>query len=282
MLDPVFQGKSFAAQYTSAAKISELYAQTLIDESGIAEFHHRPLIVLDNACGTGSVASVLSRTLNEQNRTSWQLTCGDLAGGMVEYTQHRMKTEGWHNAEAKIMNAQETGLPSAHYTHAFTAFAFNMFPDPKGALKECHRVLQPGGTLATSTWKHANWCTIMTPVVKTLQADLPYPTMEKINAMLNKGWDSESHVRAYFEQAGFKDVDISTVEKECTLPIQEFSEACKILLPYVLSRFWTQWQRDQYAAQLPETLLQYLKEEYGKDGLVPMKGVAIVAVGRKA
>jgi ubiquinone/menaquinone biosynthesis C-methylase UbiE len=72
---------------------------------------------------------------------------------MVEYTKQRMQAEGWNNAEAKIVNAQDTGLPSDHYTHVYTAFAFNMFPDYKAALKECFRVLQAGGTLSTSTWK---------------------------------------------------------------------------------------------------------------------------------
>jgi hypothetical protein len=33
-----------------------------------------------------------------------------------------MQAEGWNNAEAKIVNAQDTGLPSDHYTHVYTAF----------------------------------------------------------------------------------------------------------------------------------------------------------------
>ncbi|KAF7162433.1 hypothetical protein CNMCM5623_007724 [Aspergillus felis] len=281
MLEKVFHEKSFADQYTYGAKISELYAETLVDKSGIAKSHQRPLIILDNACGTGSISSTLQRTLDKRNKRSLKLTCGDLSEGMIEYTKQRMQDEGWNNAEAKIVNAQDTGLPSDHYTHVYTAFAFNMFPDYKAALKECFRVLQPGGTLATSTWQNANWCTIMKPAIATMPGNLPYPTMEEINTMLNKGWDSESEVRAEFEQAGFADVNVTTVAKQCLLPVQEFAGACKILLPYVLSKFWTQEQRVQYEADVPKHLMRYLEKEYGKDGLAPMKGVAIIATGRK-
>ncbi|GFF87487.1 ubiquinone/menaquinone biosynthesis methyltransferase ubiE [Aspergillus udagawae] len=281
MLEKVFREKSFADQYTYGAKISELYAETLVDTSGIAKSHQRPLIILDNACGTGSISSTLQRTLDKRNKRNLKLTCGDLSEGMVEYTKQRMQAEGWDNAEAKVVNAQDTGLPSDHYTHVYTAFAFNMFPDYKAALQECFRVLQPGGTLATSTWQNANWCTIMKPVIATMPGNLPYPTMEEINKMLNKGWDSESNVRVEFEDAGFTDVNVTTVAKQCLLPVQEFAEACKILLPYVLSKFWTQEQRGRYEAEVPEHLMGYLEKEYGKDGLAPMKGVAIIATGRK-
>jgi ubiquinone/menaquinone biosynthesis C-methylase UbiE len=122
MLEKVFHEKSFADQYTYGAKISELYAETLVAESGIAKSHQRPLIILDNACGTGSISSTLQRTLDRRNKRSLKLTCGDLSEGMVEYTKQRMQAEGWNNAEAKIVNAQDTGLPSDHYTHVYTAF----------------------------------------------------------------------------------------------------------------------------------------------------------------
>jgi ubiquinone/menaquinone biosynthesis C-methylase UbiE len=122
MLEKVFREKSFADQYTYGAKISELYAETLVDRSGIAKSHQRPLIIFDNACGTGSISSTLQRTLDKRNKRSLKLTCGDLSEGMVEYTKQRMQAEGWDNAEAKIVNAQDTGLPSDHYTHVYTAF----------------------------------------------------------------------------------------------------------------------------------------------------------------
>lgn len=33
-----------------------------------------------------------------------------------------MLQEEWHNAEVKIVNEQDNRVPSAHYTHLFTAF----------------------------------------------------------------------------------------------------------------------------------------------------------------
>lgn len=38
---------------------------------------------------------------------------------MVSITKDRIEEEGWNNAEAKVVDAQQTGLPSTHYTHIF-------------------------------------------------------------------------------------------------------------------------------------------------------------------
>lgn len=82
----------------------------------------KPLVVLDNACGIGVVSSALNRTLDDEAKKTWKLTCGDLSEGMLEYTKQRLVDEGWVNAETKVVDALNTGLPDAHYTHVFVSF----------------------------------------------------------------------------------------------------------------------------------------------------------------
>lgn len=120
-LSNMFQSKDFASRYRLAEKITGLFARPLINQSGIASYAKRP-VILDNACGTGVISSVLNSTLSDQIKKDWELTCGDLSQPMVEHTQQRAIEEGWHNTEVKIVNTQEMNLPSSYYTHIYTAF----------------------------------------------------------------------------------------------------------------------------------------------------------------
>jgi SAM-dependent methyltransferase len=124
----LFESDSFVSQYKTGEKITGAFARTLIGQSGILTESKtksqpdRPLVVLDNACGTGVVSSILHHGLDEQVRKQWTLTCGDISEGMLKYTRARVEEEGWLNVEVKRVDAQETGLPSERFSYMFTAF----------------------------------------------------------------------------------------------------------------------------------------------------------------
>lgn len=124
--EKLFKDNKFVKNYKTGERVTGQFAQALIDQSGlILESRNnpgRPLVVLDNACGTGIVSSLLHQQLNDKTKSNWKLTCGDISEGMLEYTKLRMEKEMWQNAETKIVDAQDTQLPDAHYTHVFTAF----------------------------------------------------------------------------------------------------------------------------------------------------------------
>ncbi|GAB1199386.1 hypothetical protein APSETT444_008733 [Aspergillus pseudonomiae] len=67
----------FAALYELGGGITELFAKELILQSGLTLSSQEPLVILDNACGTGAVSSVLHRTIGSDKKGNWQLTCGD-------------------------------------------------------------------------------------------------------------------------------------------------------------------------------------------------------------
>ncbi|KAL5337251.1 S-adenosyl-L-methionine-dependent methyltransferase [Aspergillus crustosus] len=272
---------TFAAQYRCLAGITDLFAKSLIDLSGIASSSLEPLVVFDNACGTGSVSSILYQTLDRAQTRDWQLTCGDMAQAMLSYTEQRVKDEGWPNTTTKIVDAQNTGLASAHYTHVFTAFAFNLFPDPAAALRECFRVLQPQGTLGISVWTQNNWFDLVRSAIVRLPGNLPYPTQEEINAMYNRGWDLPDSVRAYLDKGGFHDVNVHTVKKRMSMSLDGVVEACLMPAPFILDRFWTQEQRDQYAGLVPGAIRSHVEEVFGKDGLGYLEADALIAVAKK-
>lgn len=65
----------------------------------------KPLVVLDNACGTGLVSEQLLDILDESAKGGMKLVCGDLSEGMVNYVKEKIEEEGWKNAEAKVVDA---------------------------------------------------------------------------------------------------------------------------------------------------------------------------------
>lgn len=124
--EKLFKEDKFVKNYKTGERVTGQFAQALIDQSGLIlesqVTKDRHLVVLDNACGTGIVSSLLHHQLDDKVKSNWKLTCGDISEGMIEYTKLRMEKEKWQNAEIKLVDAQATHLPDAHYTYVFTAF----------------------------------------------------------------------------------------------------------------------------------------------------------------
>lgn len=122
----LFNDDKFIKAYSLGEKVTGQFAQLLVNQSGVVadskSHQDRPLVVLDNACGTGVISSVLHHDLDEQVKARWKLTCGDFSDGMLEYTRRRIDSEKWLNAEVKSIDAQDTKLPSEHFSHVYTAF----------------------------------------------------------------------------------------------------------------------------------------------------------------
>lgn len=124
--ETMFKDNKFVRNYKTGEHITGKFALSLLDQSGLVTKANNnpsePLVVLDNACGTGIVSSILHNKLDTAVKANWKLTCGDISPGMVEYTRGRMASESWQNAEVKTVDAQDTKLPSDHFTHVVTAF----------------------------------------------------------------------------------------------------------------------------------------------------------------
>lgn len=103
----LFADPKVAQRYKLAEPAISPFARELI----LQTFRHdvdkirQPLVVLDNACGTGLVSEQLLDILDESAKRGMKLVCGDLSEGMVNYVKEKIEEKGWKNAEAKVVDA---------------------------------------------------------------------------------------------------------------------------------------------------------------------------------
>jgi ubiquinone/menaquinone biosynthesis C-methylase UbiE len=125
-IETLFKSEAYASSFKRGEIVTRTFAESLVDQSKVAAESKanpdQPLVILDNACGTGVISSVLNTEVDVTVKNRWKLTCGDISPAVLAYTEHRMQQEGWENAETKILDAQKPDLPSDCYSHIFSGF----------------------------------------------------------------------------------------------------------------------------------------------------------------
>lgn len=114
-----------------------------------------------------------------------------------------------------------------------------------------------------------------------MPGNLPFPTVKEFLGCLNEGWDTESHTQSELEKAGFDNVQVTTVSQKMTVSVADVVQLVVGILPVVLSNFWTPKQREEHEKDVPVVLKQYLEEQYGPDGVVPLEPRVVIATGQK-
>lgn len=96
-----------AKLYKSGEHITGPPAKQLIQQAGLLhttlEF---PLIILDNAYGTGIVTHLLYKTLLEDSVNDLHLTCGDISPVMIATVQEMIDTNNWKGIKAQVVDGQ--------------------------------------------------------------------------------------------------------------------------------------------------------------------------------
>ncbi|KAF7169580.1 hypothetical protein CNMCM5623_002222 [Aspergillus felis] len=280
--EQLYQGKGILETYKVAEKITRYYAQDLVDLSGLPKTTQRPLAVLDLACGTGVIADALHATLASESQENWKLTCGDISAALASHVKRKISGHRWLNTSARVMDAQKTGLPSAHFTHVFVALAFTSFPDTYAAMNDVVRILQPGGTLTMSTWQQTEWLSILEAAVATIPGNLPFPTTKEFMSCTNAGWDTEEYVECRLKDAGFQKVQVTTVSKKFEVSVEDMMKIAEPVVPIITTKWWSAEQRERHEQEVVPVLKRYLEKTYGAGGLIPQEWVAVFATGQKA
>lgn len=105
---------------------------------------------------------------------------------------------------------------------------------------------------------------------------------EFLNAMGKGEWDNPSYVEKQLRERGFADIQAAPIAKTIDMgSAQEFAAALQPPLQLIMSRFWTEEQRQESSAKISPTLIKYLEDTAGKGITVNRQPEAIVVTARK-
>ncbi len=95
-------------------------------------------VALEIGCGTGLYSAVIAERAQH-------LTATDISAEMLARARARLQAYG--NVELKRADALQVPYPDAAFDVALVANLLHIVPAPSLILRECHRVLKPGGRL---------------------------------------------------------------------------------------------------------------------------------------
>ena len=104
--------------------------------------------VLDLASGVGDPALSIA----EHIAPSGSVTASDLGPGMISLAEELARSRGLTNIEFREANAESLPFAGESYDLLTCRFGIMFFPDLPKALRECFRVLKPGGHAAFVAW----------------------------------------------------------------------------------------------------------------------------------
>lgn len=81
-------------------------ASQLIQQAGLLESSESLLVILDNACGSGIITSLLHGTLEDNVKERTEFICGDISQRTVDAVQQRITDNCWQRTKAQIIDAQ--------------------------------------------------------------------------------------------------------------------------------------------------------------------------------
>lgn len=102
--------------------------------------------ILELAAGPGDLGLTAAQRVGPEGR----LISTDLSPAMVELARRRAADLGVTNAEFRVADATQTGLPAGSVDGVLCRWGYSLIPDVDTALAESRRVLRRGGRLALS------------------------------------------------------------------------------------------------------------------------------------
>ena len=104
--------------------------------------------ILDLASGSGQPSLALAAA----TAPSGSVTATDMSAGMLAVAKENAERAGLTNMRFRQANAESLPFPDRTFDRVTCRFGAMFFADAVGAMRECHRVLLPGGRAAFAVW----------------------------------------------------------------------------------------------------------------------------------
>jgi ubiquinone/menaquinone biosynthesis C-methylase UbiE len=165
--------------------------------------HLRPgMRVLDLACGVGDPALSIAAEI----APSGSITATDFGPGMMSLAEEIARKKGLANIEFREANAESLPFPDASFDVLTCRFGIMFFPDLGKALRECLRVLKPGGRAVFVAWGKKDqpfFTTTAGVILKHVPVPPPPPDPDGPSLFM---FGERDRLRRALESAGFANV----------------------------------------------------------------------------
>jgi ubiquinone/menaquinone biosynthesis C-methylase UbiE len=118
--------------------------QRMLESAGLKPGDH----VLDIAAGTGD-QSVLAARMVEPGGS---ILATDISADMLRIAARVAEQERLSTITTRVMDAEQLDLEDSAFDAVICRLGLMLIPHPQQALREIHRVLKPGGKLASLVW----------------------------------------------------------------------------------------------------------------------------------
>ena len=160
------------------------------------------LRVLDLASGVGDPALSIAAEVAPAGR----VTATDLGPGMMSLAEELARKKGTTNIEFREANAESLPFADESYDILTCRFGIMFFPDLRKALRECFRVLKPGGRAAFVAWgkkEQPFFTTTAGVLLKHVPVPTPPPDPDGPSMFM---FGERDRLRRALEAAGFTNV----------------------------------------------------------------------------
>jgi ubiquinone/menaquinone biosynthesis C-methylase UbiE len=163
--------------------------------------------VLDLAAGMGETGFLAAELI----APGGILICSDQSEVMLEGARARAAELGLENVEFKPIDAEWIDLPLADVDAVLCRWGLMLMADPGAAMRECRRVLKPGGRFALAVWTQRErnpWVTAIAEAIAEV-AEVP-PVDPAAPGMFALG--DPARLEGMLEEAGFAEIEIEPLD----------------------------------------------------------------------
>ena len=160
------------------------------------------LRVLDLASGVGDPALSIAAKVTPSGR----VTATDLGPGMISLAEELARKRGLTNIEFREASAESLPFADEWYDVLACRFGIMFFPDLPRALRECLRVLKPGGRVVFVAWgkkEQPFFTTTAGIILKHVPVPPPVPDPDGPSLFM---FGERDRLRHSLEAAGFRNV----------------------------------------------------------------------------
>lgn len=174
-------------------------------------------ILLDNACGSGTVTEVVLETLQPgaDGRYSILIHATDVAPPRIQAITAKAAQYGWTDVvKPALVPAQALTFDDGTFTHSWMNFALFAIPEADKAAAHVYRTLKPGGIAVVTTWASMpHWAAVNAAHEATRDGEAA------LRLTIPERWYEASTLEHALTQAGFSSIRMS--QKDAYLQIKD-------------------------------------------------------------